>query len=152
MKINKLNLGCGRDYREDWLNWDVSTEVKADRHFDICRQVWPTPTASISEIYCSGVLEQILENKDLVHVMNECHRVLIASGRLTVIVPSARYRTAFQDPHDVRQFTEETFQYFNQSSRYYQLYGSIYGYLPWVLLDLTTNPRGIMTALLAKTQ
>lgn len=146
----KLNIGCGRDYKPNWENWDVSTEVKADKHFDIVGEVWPIEDGACQEIYCSGVLEQILLNSDLVFVMNQAHRVLESGGVMTVIVPSAKFSNAFKDPHDIRQFTPTTFKYFAFHEQEYKLYGSVYGYRGWVINSLITNEQGIMTIVLQK--
>lgn len=146
----KLNLGCGRDYREGWDNWDVSQEVKADRYIDIATEEWLVPDGYYEEIYCSGVLEQILENEKLLYVMNRSHWVLKPFGLFTIIVPNAKYSNAFKDPFDCRQFTEPTFKYFDLDQREYKLYGSVYGFKPWHVTSIETNPSGIITAVLQK--
>lgn len=147
---NKLNLGCGREYREGWQNWDVSRVVKADAYLSIGDDPFPTEDETFEEIYCSGVLEQILENESLVYAMNECHRVLKPTGMLTVIVPSAKFSNAFKDPMDVRQFTEPTFKYFEAESQEYKSFGSVYGFKPWYIRAIFTNEQGIITAQMQK--
>ena len=149
-QAKQLNLGCGRDYRTGWNNWDVSRETKADVYLDIGKEKYPAEDAVFDQIYCSGVLEQLLDTKDLIHALNECHRVLKATGALTVVVPSAKFSNAFKDPMDVRQFTEGTFKYFDWKSNEYKLYGSIYGFEPWRLESIFTNEHGIITAVMQK--
>lgn len=34
----KINIGCGRDYREGWINIDISTDCKADEYRDIRKE------------------------------------------------------------------------------------------------------------------
>lgn len=146
----KLNLGCGRDYRQDWENWDISDQVGLDLQIDIRTERFPVADETFTEIYCSGVLEQVESNAHLVHILNECHRTLINKGWLKLVVPNARYSIAFRDPHDVRQFTPETFEYFREGSQEFKLYGSVYGYKPWTGIMINTNDRGIMTVEMAK--
>lgn len=146
----KINLGCGRDYKDGWINTDVSRETKADYYFDVSKDVFPFEDNSADEIYCSGVLEQILENQGLIHAMNECHRVLKTGGKFTVIVPNAKYAIASQDPMDVRKFTIPTFNYFIKDDRHYKLYGSVYGFKAWEMESMTENERGILTVNLIK--
>ncbi len=159
----KLNIGCGRDYREGWINIDISHEVKADAYLDIRKDLLRSDKESvyetrdslvwdqaISEIYISGVLEQILENEHLIHAMNECHRVLKPKGKMTVIVPNARFAIAHQDPMDVRKFTKETFLYFLASDRHYKLYGSVYGFKGWSDIKIEENDRHILTITMTK--
>lgn len=140
----KLNIGCGRDYRPGWKNIDISKAVKAEYYLDIRKDTLPFEAGSVSEIYISGVLEQILENEDLIYAVNECHRVLKPGGIMTVIVPNAKYSIAHQDPMDIRKFTPETFGYFIKSDRKYELYGSVYGFLGWSGFAYQENERHIM--------
>ena len=146
----KLNIGCGTDYKSDWVNIDVSPEVKADHYLDIQKDQLPATDASIDEIYCSGVLEQILFNNDFVHYMNEAWRVLNNNGVMTVIVPSAKYSIAYRDPFDCRRFTEDTFKYIQYNERHYHKYGKVYGFKPWLILTCITNEQGIMTLTMQK--
>lgn len=141
----KLNIGCGRDYKKEWENWDISNEVKAERHLDITLHKWPTDDNSVIEIYISGVLEQIAANKDLIHVMNECHRVLTPGGKMVVVVPNARFAIAHRDPMDIRKFTRETFSYFQKGLREHDLYGSVYGFKGWSKIRIGENERHIFT-------
>jgi hypothetical protein len=140
----KLNIGCGHDYREGWRNVDISTDIKVDASYDI-RNGIPEKDNSCEEIYCSGVLEQILENEAFRDVLNDLWRICKSEGILRIIVPSARYIIAFRDPFDCRHFTEETWLYVSCGSKYYTRYGSIYGFKPWHIGSLKTSPDGIMS-------
>lgn len=140
----KLNLACGRDYKEGWVNTDISTKTKADKYFDV-RKDFPLESSTFEVIYCSGVLEQILTNEDFTKCMNECHRVLKHNGEMTVIVPNSKYSITFRDPYDCRHFLEETWNYLDRDHQHYQLYGSVYGFLPWKVQNVETNKSGIMT-------
>jgi hypothetical protein len=145
---NKLNLGCGVDYRKGWINTDISKEVKADLYFDCRKEKIPLEDNSCSEAYVSGVLEQILTNEEFVFCLNELWRV--TSGSLTVIVPNSKYSITFRDPFDCRHFLEETFQYVDKDSELWYKYGRVYGFKPWKVLSVLTNERGIMTVTLKK--
>jgi SAM-dependent methyltransferase len=148
--MKKLNIGCGRDYKEGWINTDISHACRADAYFDIRKdpiiqagdirsKAMPVEDESIDEVYISGVLEQIGENEHLIHAMNECHRVLKPGGVMTVVVPNARYAIAHQDPMDIRKFTPETFQYFLKGARQYLMYGEVYGFEAWSTIKICTT-------------
>lgn len=149
-KRKRLNIGCGRDYRRGWWNCDISPEVEADAHLDICKSPLPFKDESADEIWISGVLEQIRENADLIFVLNECHRVMKTGQRMMVVVPNARYAIAHRDPMDVRKFTIETFSYFIGGSAEYKLYGSVYGFKPWSSIRVEESARHIFVAFFTK--
>lgn len=146
----KINIGCGREYRRGWLNTDISRATKADAHFDVRTEPIPCDTDNASEIFISGVLEQIAENEHLIYAMNECHRVLKPGSIMTVIVPNARYAIAHQDPMDIRKFTRETFSYFQKGARQHDLYGSVYGFAGWSDIRIEENARHILTVTMTK--
>lgn len=146
----RLNLGCGRDYRKGWVNIDISQDVEAELHMDLRVGRLPFNKDSAEEIYISGVLEQIGSNDQLIHVMNDAHRVLKPGGTMVVVVPNARYAIAHRDPMDVRKFTAETFSYFEKDKQEHRLYGSVYGFLPWSQIRIEENARHIFTATFTK--
>jgi hypothetical protein len=146
----RLNIGCGRDYFNGWVNIDSSREVKTDVCMDIRKEQLPAIDGRVSEIYCSGVIEQIGSNEDFVFVMNEMHRVLKNKGKLTIVVPNARYTIAHRDPMDIRKFTPETFRYFKLGVEEYDLYGSVYGFKGWSEITIRESPRHIMSVCLVK--
>lgn len=148
--MTRINLGCGRDFRAGWDNIDISKEVKAEYYLDIRTDKLPHKDNSVSEIYCSGVLEQVLYNEHLVHSLNECHRVMQKEGILSIVVPNATYAICNRDPFDCRRFLPETFRYFEKGTQEYELYGSVYGFKSWSLKSLSTNERGIMSIKLQK--
>ncbi len=143
--MKRLNIGCGRDYREGWVNIDISTNTKTDMTADIGYGLPDVKDCEASEIYISGVLEQVGPNHQFIMAMNECHRVLKPGGIMTVVVPNAKYSIAHRDPMDVRKFTKETFDYFLADNRAYKLYGSVYGFLGWSAITIQENERHILT-------
>jgi SAM-dependent methyltransferase len=144
----KLNLGCGKDFREGWVNADLYAS-RVDDRFDV-RDPFPYEDESFSEIYASGILEQIGPNEEFRNALNECRRVLKTGGRLVVVVPDASYPIAFRDPFDSRRFTRETWNYVLERNFYFENYGSIYGFKPWRSARISTNEKGIMTVELEK--
>jgi len=161
--MKRLNLGCGRDYREGWDNWDASPEVRAEARVDIGHDRFPAEDNTYDEIYCAGVFEQINGNQELVMAMNECHRVLKPGGKMTVRVPHAGYKIAKRDPFTRRFFTPGTFEYFQKGAKRYELFGSVYGFKPWNIESITTRRfthwraflrfdffKGILTVVMSK--
>jgi SAM-dependent methyltransferase len=144
----KLNLGCGLDFRAGYINLDLWAE-KVDIHGDI-RERLPFDNETFSEIYASGIFEQIGPNEQFRFALNECHRVLINGGEITIVVPHAAFPIAFRDPFDCRRFTEQTWEYFIKGNHYWDHYGKLYGFAPWQSFNCSVAKNGIMTAILKK--
>lgn len=146
----KINIGCGRDYREGWFNTDMSPEVKCEQRMDIGQGALDVADNTAELVYISGVLEQIGENWQLIHALNECHRVLKPGGKIVIVVPNAKYAIAHRDPMDVRKFTPATFNYFIEHMQEYRDYGSVYGFKPWHDFEYEENQRHILTVTMRK--
>lgn len=148
--MTKINIGCGRDYREGWINIDFSHDCKADYYRDIGEDTLRESDESADLVYISGVLEQIGPNENLIHALNECWRVLKPGGQIVIVVPNARHAIAHRDPMDIRKFTPATFNYFVDGFQEYRDYGSVYGFKPWQTLDIQENERHILTVTMSK--
>ena len=146
----KINSGCGKDYREGWWNTDIAEGIKVEQRMDVRKHKFNIGKEASELVYCSGVLEQILENEHLVHAMNEMWRVLKKGGVAEIVVPNAEHSIAFQDPFDVRKFTPKTFAYFIEGKREYELYGKLYGFQPWSSCEINENHRNILEVKLTK--
>lgn len=126
--MSKINIGCGKDKREGYINLDISPNVGADIVCDI-EDGLPFRDNEAEEIICLDVLEQISTAKKFVFVMNELWRVTRLGGAVHIRVPNAKDICAFQDPMDSRHFTEETFTYMQYGHQRHERYS--YGFKPW---------------------
>lgn len=110
----KLNVGCGRNTLEGWLNLDSQAlpgvDIIAD--LDACDSV-PLPLAydSVEEFLLSHVLEHI---PNVLPMMQELHRVARHDARMVIRVPHGASDDAFEDPTHVRQLFHGSFGYFSQ--------------------------------------
>ncbi len=94
----KLNLGCGRDVREGWVNVDKHPCEGVDLVLDLDKDPLPFPDGSVDEVYASHVLEHLLKWEELVI---EVHRVLKPRSRFEIIVP---YGYRWNSAYHVRYF------------------------------------------------
>lgn len=110
----RLNVGCGRDIREGWVNIDGADLPGIDFTVDLddCAATpLPLPEDHFQEMEMIHVLEHLRYPLPL---MQELWRVSAPGGRLFVKVPHAGHDDAWVDPTHVRALTPHTFTYFAQ--------------------------------------
>ena len=110
----KLNLGCGHDKLEGYINCDISPMVKPDMLLDLENKL-PFDDNSVDEILTSHVLEHI---NNFVQLMQEIYRVSKPGTLIKIKAPFYTGWGQYNDPTHVRFFTPFTFQYFKKNSAY----------------------------------
>ncbi len=121
---SRINLGCGNDYRPDYLNIDVDPNTNPDVIVDLSAllelpvsvpsPIYGTVTFAenqIDEIIAVNVLEQV---QQLPQLMGNCLKLLKAGGRFTIQVPYDLSLGAWQDPRQVRAFNENSWLYYTE--------------------------------------
>jgi len=119
-----INLGSGKDFRDDCLNVDVDPYWNPDIVADI-GTVFPKDGAQRfttrrfdevevrHESYDAIVVNDVLEHVgDLVVAMTNCLNLLKAGGQLRIAVPYDLSYGAWQDPTHVRAFNERSWLYY----------------------------------------
>lgn len=91
---NKLNLGCGNDYRKGWTNLDFNDKVKLDVSHNL--EVFPYPFKDnhFDYILCDGVLEHTTPT-NFIKIVEELHRITKNKGIIDVWVPHGSGMYAF---------------------------------------------------------
>jgi len=77
-----LNLGCGKDLKENCIN--VDELPFADLQYDLSKFPWPWADNSIEGIYASHVMEHIQDQEKFI---SECRRILRLGGFLKLKLP-----------------------------------------------------------------
>lgn len=107
----KLNLGCGFDKRDGWLNVDNFPECEPDRYLNIESTPWELPSDGFEEVLMKHVLEHVgADFATFGEILRELYRVLAPDGKLEIHVPHVRHDTFWSDPTHVRAFTPLTFR------------------------------------------
>jgi SAM-dependent methyltransferase len=80
-----LNIGCGRVFHPEWMNYDIQPICAAVKRLD-ARRSWPFADSEVDVIYHSHVLEHLKTNEANTF-LTECRRVLKPGGVMRVVVP-----------------------------------------------------------------
>lgn len=113
-KQKRLNVGCGRNIIEGWLNLDMmglpGVDVVAD--LDACSETaLPLEDNTIDEFLLSHVIEHI---KSPLPLMQELWRIAKPSAKLVIRVPHGASDDAWEDPTHVHAYFTNSFGYFSQ--------------------------------------
>jgi len=112
--MRKLNLGCGADIREGWVNLDAAKLEGIDVVHDINRLPLPFESEEFDYILCQDVLEHV----EYVPLLKDLHRILKRGGTLSIRVPHFSSKNNFIDPTHKNFFSIETFDFFAEDSAY----------------------------------
>lgn len=115
-----MNLGSGKDFRQDCLNADIQAIKNPDWVLDITKVPWEeTISTRFGEIKVEqGMFDSIIANDvlehipDLVKAMTNCKDLLVESGEFHIHVPYDLSLGAWQDPTHVRAFNENSWLYY----------------------------------------
>lgn len=110
----RLNVGCGRNIREDWINLDAASLPGVDLVCDLERvrvQPLPLPENSVEEFLVSHVIEHL---RDTLGLMEELWRLAAPGALATVRVPHGASDDAWEDPTHLRPYFPSSFGYFSQ--------------------------------------
>jgi len=84
--VKRLNLGCGKDVRGDWINHDIKQHDAAiDVVWDLNKIPWPWDDSSVDMIHAISVLEHL--KLTFIESLDECWRILKPGGALYVKFP-----------------------------------------------------------------
>lgn len=111
----RLNLGCGHNVLDGWINLDSQPLPGVEVVFDLdtCATGGRLPfdDGSIDEFLLSHLLEHIREPLPL---MQEAWRIAAPGARMTVKVPHGGNDEAWTDPTHRRPYFAGSFGYFGQ--------------------------------------
>jgi hypothetical protein len=102
----KLNMGCGYNKREGYLNVDISPVCEPDVVCDLESLPWPWDNDSVDQVLFNHSLEHIGQNpRVFLGMMKELYRVCKNQARIEINVPHPRHDDFINDPTHVRIIT-----------------------------------------------
>jgi len=113
--MTKLNLGCGTDIKEGYVNLDIIKREGVNKVHDVNKFPYPFQKDHFDEVYASHLLEHV---EDVLKVMEELYRIVKPDGILRIKVPYFSSSGAFQDPTHKRFFADDTMKYYILNNSY----------------------------------
>jgi hypothetical protein len=81
----RLNLGCGRQKRDDCCNVDIRADVSPDVVWNLDDFPYPLPRNHLEHIYALDVIEHL---QSVPRFMDEAHALLTNDGILEWLFPA----------------------------------------------------------------
>lgn len=107
----KLNLGCGLNKLDGYVNVDAFPGCEPDLIWDLERTPWPFDDDSVGLIHANHVLEHLGQARETFFaIVKELYRVVRHGGELRINVPHPLHMNYLTDPTHVRCFTTDTFR------------------------------------------
>jgi hypothetical protein len=129
----KLNLGCGMNKLEGWLNVDSVAACKPDQLWDLETTPWPWPESSVQEMLFNHSLEHMgQDTKTFLAIMSEVYRVGRHGAALAINVPHPRHDNFLFDPTHVRAVTPEMLMMFDKQKN-----------AEWICAGAANTPLGV---------
>ncbi len=111
----KLNLGCGNNHLEGYVNVDKEAGAAPDQQVDLEVFPWPFDDNSVEEIQMSHVLEHLGRDTDVfLGIMKELYRICAPDAQIVITVPHPRHDHYLCDPTHVRPIMPEMLQLFSK--------------------------------------
>lgn len=112
----RLNLGCGFNKLDGYVNVDVEPSCKPDVVHNLEATPWPWPSGSIDEIRAYHVLEHVGQQPvAFIRIIKEIHRILVDGGKLDIVTPHEHHDNYWGDPTHVRPITPAMMALFSKS-------------------------------------
>lgn len=113
--LKRLNLGCGLNKFNGYLNVDSSELVKPDQIVDLNVTPWPWKDNEFGHIVAKDVLEHLGDtSNDYLRIIKEMYRVSDNGAVWEVQVPHWRCDVSVDDPTHKRLLTLGSFMLLNQ--------------------------------------
>ena len=113
--MTKINIGCGKDYLDDWVNVDFYDDSTCDIKHDLEIFPWPWEDNSVSEILIKHTLEHLgADWKVYIKILQEMYRVCEDNAHIQVDVPSPWHWNYISDPTHVRPVTPDGLNLFSK--------------------------------------
>ena len=110
LSSNKLNLGCGKQPRESYINVDITRFPGVDIVHDLNKYPWPFKDSYFEMVRAPYVVELL---DDFIKAIEEIWRISKPGAKVIVLSPLFPNMRSAQDPLTKKFMTWNTFDYFD---------------------------------------
>jgi ubiquinone/menaquinone biosynthesis C-methylase UbiE len=111
----KLNIGCGLNKVQGFINIDKYPESKPDQVMDAERTPWPFDANQIDEVLFNHSLEHMgADTEVFLNLMKELYRVCKPGATIQINVPHPRHDNFLGDPTHVRIISPQVLSLFSK--------------------------------------
>lgn len=111
----KLNLGCGTNKLDGFINVDKTNICDPDIIHDLEKFPYPFKDNSVKEIILSHVLEHLGQNPEVFNlIIKEFYRICENGAIIDIRVPHPRHDNFLSDPTHVRPITIMTLSMYDK--------------------------------------
>ena len=113
----KLNLGCGQNKLEGYINVDNQSAATPDVDWDLEVMPWPFEDNSVDEVVLNHVLEHLgADPAVFIGIFRQLYRVCRGGALVKIAVPHPRHDHFLGDPTHVRAVTPEVLSLFSRTN------------------------------------
>ncbi|WOD17921.1 glycosyltransferase family 9 protein [Paraburkholderia kirstenboschensis] len=110
----KINLGCGSDYMQGWLNVDQWPDANPDLVMNLEETPWKLDDNCADEILLKHVLEHVGQSSStFLAIFQEIYRICKPDAIVNIQVPHPRHQDFLSDPTHIRPILPELFSCFD---------------------------------------
>jgi len=116
-----LNLGCGKEYLQGWVNLDLFAE-QVDVRANLNIVPYPFDDNTFDSVRCVNIIEHL---NDPVIVMQEIHRICRPGAQVYIRVPHFRSACLYEDITHRHGFAWKSFDIFLDQGEVYGEYTGV---------------------------
>lgn len=104
--MKKLNLGCGTDYKEGYINLDAVKFPEVDVVFNLNKYPWPFKANTFDEVLAFNILEHL---NDSYLALEELNRICKNGAIVKFVVPHFSSSSCWGDVQHKKGFSVRSF-------------------------------------------
>ena len=112
----RLNLGCGFNHLDGFVNVDKEPACAPDRIVDLEEFPWPFAESSVDEVVASHILEHLgADTETYLAIIKELYRICVPGALIRIAVPHPRSDDFLIDPTHVRPILPDQMHLFSKA-------------------------------------